>query len=203
MTRAPANIDIILLASGASSRMPGEDKLLKLIGGAPLLSRTAQACLASHARAVLVTIRPEDSARRAVLDTLPLQIVEAPDWRDGMAASIRAGVAALPADSDGVMLALGDMPDVTAQDINAVIAAFKSANGQDICRATAQDGTPGHPVLFSKSDYAALAQLTGDQGARAILAQNKDRTRLVPTKGTNALIDLDTPEAWATYLSED
>ena len=77
-------------------------------------------------------------------------IVEAPDWAEGMAASLRAGLAAVAARADAVVILLADMPEVGAAEIDRLIAAFDPGEGREIVRAVSADGTPGHPVLFGR-----------------------------------------------------
>lgn len=191
-------IAIVLLASGASSRMQGRDKLLENIDGEALLRRTAKACLASNARLVITILRPDDHARRAVLDGLDLTQITNPTWQDGMAAGISRGLKNLPADCQGVIIALADMPDVSANDFNALIDAFHP-NSRMICRAATQADLPGHPVLFDKSYFAQLAAQKGDKGGKDILKANAAAVKLIKTTGDAALTDLDTPEDWRAY----
>jgi CTP:molybdopterin cytidylyltransferase MocA len=66
-------------------------------------------------------------------------------------------------------------------------------------QATAQDGSPGHPVLFPKDCFDDLARLDGDQGARPVLRANDHRLLRIALPGQRALIDLDTPEDWAQW----
>ena len=197
--KSSLTIEILLLAAGSSSRMRGRDKLLENISGQPLLTRAAQACVASKARRTTVILRPQDSMRRQVLAGSDCGIIENPDWAEGMATSIRAGIARLPETTDAAIIALADMPDITFSDYNALIDAFDPKSTYEICRATTADGYPGHPVLFARSFFPALSGLVGDGGAKSILRDNSDVTRLVRLAGQVALTDLDTPKDWAAY----
>ena len=187
---------IILLAAGASRRMGGRDKLLETVRGQPLLRDRAAACSAAGARAVLVVLPPESPARRAALDGLAVIPVTAPEAAEGMAASIRAGVAALPAGTTSVLLVLADMPDLTAADLAAVMAGF-DPDDPAICRGAGPGGQPGHPVLFPARLFPALTRLRGDAGARAVAVT--EPATLVPLPGDHASTDLDTPEDWARW----
>ncbi|MGV8986754.1 MAG: nucleotidyltransferase family protein [Cypionkella sp.] len=190
-----SNLTILIPAAGASSRMRGADKLLATISGTPLLRRTAQIALAAHPD-VLITLRPQDEARRQALDGLPVQILVVEDAANGLSASLRSGAAAI---NRGLMVLPADMPDITAQDLRTLIAVA-SQSPDAILRATAFDGTPGHPVLFPADLLPAFAHLTGDEGARSILQAHKSRIKLIALPGAHALTDLDTPEAWETWL---
>ncbi|MDF2234392.1 nucleotidyltransferase family protein [Albimonas sp. CAU 1670] len=191
-----------MLAAGASSRMQGRDKLLEEVGGEPVLRRSAKALAASGVDDLVVVLRPGDAARRAALEGLDLTLVENPEAAEGMAASIRRGLAAIDPETDAVLLALADMPEVSAAHADALIAAFDPARGAAICRAADAQGRPGHPVLFGRRFFESLSRLTGDEGARDILRANADFVTLVTTEGRAARLDLDTPEAWAAWRAE-
>lgn len=188
---------ILLLAAGASSRMGGRDKLLEEVGGRALIVERLEAARATGAP-VLVTLPPRDAApdRWAAVEALGAEIVEVAAASLGMAASLTAGIAALPPDCAGVLVVLADMPEITTSDMAALTSLF---DGTAILRGAAVDDTPGHPVLFPARDFPALMALTGDRGAREILEREVARVRLVPLPDRHALTDLDTPEAWATW----
>lgn len=191
-------VPILILAAGASTRMRGRDKLLELVAGEPLLARVARAAVASGAP-VLVALPAGSDRRVAALRGLAVQIVTVTDADEGMAASIRAGVAALPASATAVVLMLADMPDIRSDDIRALLVAHQGVADAPILRAAGPQGQPGHPVLFPARFFAELGALQGDTGARAILAAHADAVRLIPLPGTRALTDLDTPEDWAVW----
>ncbi|WP_212523199.1 nucleotidyltransferase family protein [Actibacterium sp. MT2.3-13A] len=189
---------LLLLAAGASSRMRGRDKLLEPVEGRPLLRRQAEAALATGAR-VYVTLPPGAEARRAALEGLAVEVVEVADAAAGMAASFRAGIAALPAGCRAALVVLADMPELGAEDFRRFFNAFRDDPEAPILRGAGPDGQPGHPVLFPQRLFAELARLHGDQGARTVLQAHRDEIRPIPLPGQRALTDLDTPEAWETW----
>ncbi|MCR8547137.1 nucleotidyltransferase family protein [Salipiger sp. P9] len=191
-------IAVLIPAAGASRRMRGTDKLLMDVGGLPLLRRQAECALAA-ADHVTVALPGHQHPRAQALRGLPVQVVEVPDADLGMSSSLRRGVGFLPPGLDGVMILPADMPEITSEDIASVIAAFRSVPRPTIQQATAEDGTPGHPVLFPADCFSALLTLSGDMGAKAILAANAHRVRHAPLPGRRALTDLDTPEAWRDW----
>ncbi len=191
----------VMLAAGSSSRMRGRDKLLEDIGGTPLLRRAADRLTASKADHVIAVLRPDDTARRAALAGSGVTLTENPLAAEGMGASIRAGMTAIPAECDAVIIALADMPAITATDIDSLIAAYDAEEGREIIRAAGRDGRPGNPVLFGRRFFEVLRICEGDEGARAILAAHADLVRLVPLTADAALTDLDTPEDWAAWRS--
>ena len=196
-------ITAILLAAGSARRMRGRDKLLEDVRGRPALRHAAETALASRADRVLVVLPPNAAPRRAALTGAAVEIVEAEDCAEGMAGSLRAGIAAVGPRADAVVILLADMPEVGSQAIDRLIAAFDPAGGREIVRATALDGTPGHPVLFGRRFFGRLSALTGDRGARSIIeAVAADCVAHVPTAGRAALVDLDTPEDWEAWRAE-
>jgi molybdenum cofactor cytidylyltransferase len=198
---APARprIAALVLAAGAGRRMRGADKLLEPVAGMPILRKVAEAARASRADAVVAVIPPGDAARRAALPRDGLAIVEAVQCAEGMAGSLRAGMAALPPETDAVVILLADMPEVGAADIDRLIAAYDREEGREICRAVTEAGAPGHPVLFGRRFFENLASLAGDTGAREIVRDAAEYVVDVPTRGHGAVVDLDTPEAWADW----
>ncbi|MGG7567747.1 NTP transferase domain-containing protein [Rhodovulum sp. DZ06] len=192
----------ILLAAGASRRMGGRDKLVEDVAGEPALRRAARALLQSGVDGVWAVLRPGDARRRKALEGLPVKIVENPEASEGMASSIRAGLAALGPEMDAAVVALADMPEVGAEHVDRLLAAFDPGEGRAICRAVDSEGRPGHPVLFGRRFFESLSRLSGDEGARDILRANEEFVTDVPTPGRAARLDLDTPEAWAAWRAE-
>ncbi len=192
-------VSAILLAAGSARRMRGRDKLLERIGGEPVIARSARALAASGADEVVAVLRPGDPERAAALAGTGARPVENPRAAEGMGASIAAGVAAVRPDADAVLIAMADMPEIGAAEIDRLIAAFDAQEGREIVRATAEDGTPGHPVLFGRRFLEPLRALSGDEGARAILKEHADFLVEVALPGRAAVTDLDTPEDWEAW----
>ena len=190
------NLTILIPAAGASSRMRGTDKLLELVNGQPLLRRQAAIAL-SQTPNVVVTLRDPDPTRRAALHGLPVTILSVKDATTGMSASFRAAAAIT---QTALMILPADMPDLTTADLALLIAAFDQTPDQ-ILRGSAGD-TPGHPVILPISLIPELTILTGDGGARSLLARHKDKIRLIALPDHHALTDLDTPEDWACWRAD-
>lgn len=187
---------ILLPAAGASQRMRGRDKLLQDVAGRPLLQVVAERATRASPH-VAVTLREEDSAREAVLAGLPVTRLVVEDATEGMAASLRAGARwAMTLPVRALMIALPDMPEITAEDMRALIRA-QAQHAHLPLRATDMTRRPGHPTLLPHALFGDLLQLRGDEGARRLLAAHPPR--LHPLTGHRALTDLDTPEDWAAW----
>ncbi len=179
----------IVLAAGASSRF-GSAKQLVRIGDRPLLSlvtgRTAE--VVGHALIVVLGARAAQLA--PLLKHSAGSVVVNRDWREGLASSIRAGIARLPSSCTGVMLVLADQACVTAGDLRRLAGAW---NRQPLAVAAARYGaTIGAPAIFPRHLFAQLSELRGDSGARMLLKRHADRLVKVPM--ASAAFDLDTPD---------
>ncbi|MEF3047357.1 nucleotidyltransferase family protein [Pseudotabrizicola sp. L79] len=192
----PPALQILVLAAGSSSRMAPRDKLLETVDGRPLLERITRFAVETGAL-VTVVLPPDRPLRRAALSRMPVRKVIAQTAAEGMAESLKAGLAEMPT-GGGVMLLLADMPELTSEDLKTMIDAAR-ANPDAILRATSDQGQPGHPVIFPASLRDSLMQITGDQGARDLISAHQDRLILVPLPAQHAVTDLDTPEAWSQW----
>ena len=124
-----------------------------------------------------------------------------PHFADGLGTSLKAGIAALPADVDGAIVCLGDMPQVDAALIDRLIAAIDPDKGALIAVPTI-DGKRGNPVVWSRRFFPDLMTVEGDIGARYLIGRYAEAVAEVPVHGTAALTDVDTPEALEAVKAE-
>jgi molybdenum cofactor cytidylyltransferase len=185
-----------VLAAGRSTRMGGSNKLLAEIGGKPLVRIAAEQALASRASPVIVVTGHQRERVEAALAGLSVRLVHNPDYAQGLGTSLRAAVAAAPADVDGIVICLGDMPQVDAALIDRLIAAFDPERGALAVVPTIA-GQRGNPVLWSRRFFPDLMAIEGDIGARYLIGRYSEAVAEVPVTGKAALIDIDTPEALA------
>jgi molybdenum cofactor cytidylyltransferase len=127
--------------------------------------------------------------------------VHNPGYAEGLATSLKAGIAAVPADADGAIVCLGDMPQVRAEMIDRLIASFDPARGALIVVPTI-DGKRGNPVLWSRRFFPELSAIEGDIGARHLIGGYGEAVTEVPAD-PGALVDVDTPEALRALQAED
>lgn len=181
----------VILAAGASGRMGTLKQLLEL-DGKPLLVRAVEAALASPAWPVVVVLGAHAERIQPALARHPVLIADNPAWTEGMASSIRAGVATLQQFSrhlDAALLALCDQPAFSSDTIAQLVATYH-ASGRSIVAAR-YGGRLAAPALFGREHFPALAHLTGEEGARALLNDQPDRVAAVDLPALAA--DLDTP----------
>lgn len=195
-------LPILLLAAGQSRRMRGRDKLLEPVDGQPLLRRMARRAIAAGIGPVLAALPPAPHPRYAALAGLALTTVPVPDAAQGLSASLRRALAAVPPAAPAAMILLADLPELTAEDLRRVAQAADPGSATLIWRGATAAGHPGHPVVIARALFAELEALGGDTGAQPVLRRHADRMALIPLPGDHALRDLDTPEAWAAWRAE-
>jgi molybdenum cofactor cytidylyltransferase len=184
-----ASLHAIVLAAGASTRF-GSAKQLVRIGDRPLLSLMAGRAGEVVGHALLVILGAQAAELAPLLKHSSGSVVVNRDWREGLASSVRAGIARLPPSCAGVMLVLADQACVTADDLRRLAGAWRR---QPLGVAAAQyGGTVGAPAIFPRHLFSELSELRGDSGARVLLKRHADSLVRVPM--TSAAFDLDTPD---------
>jgi molybdenum cofactor cytidylyltransferase len=188
------NASAVILAAGRSTRMGGPNKLLAELGGKTLVRIVTEQALASKAEGVIVVTGHQAEEVEKALQGLKVKFVRNPDFAQGLASSVKAGVAAVPAAADGAVICLGDMPLISARLIDRLIEAFAPDSGHLIA-VPVSDNRRGNPVLWSRRFFAELMALDGDIGARHLIAKHAEAVAEVPVEGFDAFLDIDTPQA--------
>ncbi len=181
----------LVLAAGGGRRLGGRPKALLPFRGRPLVEHAVGVLRAGGCHPLLVVL---GAAGEQVLEQAELTgctVVANPDWAEGMGGSLRAGLAALPAGCEAVLVSLVDTPGVTPAAVARLLAAHRE--GAALAAASYQ-GRRGHPVLIGAEHLAeAAAGARGDAGARALLAARQRELRLVECGDVAVPDDLDTP----------
>jgi molybdenum cofactor cytidylyltransferase len=196
--RAP-KIAAIVLAAGLSSRM-GRNKLLAELNGKPLLRHAVEAAANSSADPVIVVTGNEGDKVAVALASLEVQTIANPDHAKGLSTSLKTGIAALPADCDGALVLLGDMPGVTSALLDRMIAGFSPPDDRAIIVAS-HGGKRGNPVLWARRFFPEILALEGDSGAKAVVEANGELVCEVEAADDGPLADIDTQQALAAYQS--
>ena len=192
-----SDITILIPAAGASTRMRGQDKLLMDVDGQPMIAHQTRVALATG-KPVFVTLPTGHSKRASALENLKcasLQVLPVQKASEGIAASLRTGVAAA-GDASALLIVLADMPALTTADLNILITAHQ-ASPSTIFRAASPTGKPGHPTVIPSRLFNAVSTLSGDEGAKSLL--RRQNVTLVPLADDRATLDLDTPEDWDSW----
>jgi molybdenum cofactor cytidylyltransferase len=193
-----SEIAAIILAAGLSSRFeagPEETKLVISLFSKPLVRHVADAALASRARPILVVTGHAAAQVEAALKNLDLSFVFNPDYRTGLAGSLKAGIAGLPESATGVVILLADMPFVSPGLIDRLIQAFGESARAPLAVVPVRAGLRGNPVLIGRGLFDNINRLEGDRGARTLLeAAGKDVLECLVDDDAIE-IDIDTKEA--------
>jgi molybdenum cofactor cytidylyltransferase len=171
----------------------GRPKLLLDLRGKPIVRWSVEA-LRPHVNDLVVVTGGDDRSVRAALAGLAVRFANNPHPDAGQGSSIAVGVAALAASTRAVLIALGDQPRVPDEVVPALLAAWLRT-GQPIV-APVYQGVQGTPVLFAAEVFAELKALTGDMGARGVVAARPERVERV-TFARAMPSDVDTPEDYA------
>jgi molybdenum cofactor cytidylyltransferase len=184
----------LVLAAGRSTRMGGPNKLLEEINGRPLVRIATEQLIASQAKPIIVVTGHQHERVERALSGLPVTFVHNADFAEGLSTSLKAGINAVPAEADGAVVTLGDMPQVSAKLIDRLITAFDPERGALVVVPTF-DGKRGNPVLWSRRFFSDLMTIDGDVGARHLIGSYPEAVTEVPVEDAAALTDVDTPEA--------
>jgi molybdenum cofactor cytidylyltransferase len=189
-------IAAVVLAAGRSTRMGPANKLLQEVDGRPMVARVVDAALASTARPVVVVTGHQADEVRTALAGRDVSFVHNPDYATGLASSLRQGIGALPADCDGALVSLGDMPRLGPEHFERLIAAFSPVEGRAIVVPT-WAGKRGNPVLWAARFFPEMKAVAGDVGARHLIGEHAEVVREVESADDAVLLDVDTPDVLA------
>jgi molybdenum cofactor cytidylyltransferase len=179
-------VPAVILAAGASRRL-GLPKQLVEVGRESLLRRTVRAALAGCAP-VLVVLGARADEMEAHLDGLGATLVANPDWEEGMASSIRAGIRALPPGAGAALFLVCDQVAVDGELVARILEAHR--RWPDALVACAYGGGRGIPALVPGRCFPQLMALRGDRGARHLLLGSEVVEVPFPRGGE----DVDRPE---------
>jgi molybdenum cofactor cytidylyltransferase len=194
--QTPHKVAALVLGAGSSSRMGEQNKLLARVGGIPMLQRVVDAALqAELVSTTVVTGCQKDEVQR-LLQGREVNFVHNGAYKEGIAGSLKLGLSSLPADIDGVIILLADMPFVKAVHLNGLIAEFNPATERDIV-APIREGRLGNPIIWSARYIPAMMKLSGDRGARPLLDEFAANVWEVPMGDDAIFMDVDTPQALA------
>jgi molybdenum cofactor cytidylyltransferase len=162
--------------------------------GVPMIVRVVDNVLASRARPVIVITGHERERIEETLASRAVRFAHAEDYAEGLSASLKAGLRAVPPEAEGVMICLGDMPLVSGEMLDRLMGAFDPEEGRAIVQPTFR-GKQGNPMLWSREFLPAMLALSGDVGARHLAAQHAERLVEVEMADDAVLRDFDTTEA--------
>jgi Uncharacterized MobA-related protein len=170
----------VLLAAGGARRF-GSQKLIAPFRGVPLV-RHAAVTLASATDQLIVVVGNGRERVRDALHGLSANFVENAAWADGLASSLRCGIAAVAPEVHAIIVALGDQPEIDPLVIRAVAARWRETRQPIV--VTRYADAQGHPTLFARELFGEIMGLTGDRGARRVIDRVPERVGIVEVQGT-------------------
>lgn len=179
----------IILAAGASIRL-GRSKQLLMMNGESLLRRTARIALDAGCAPVFVVLGSQAPQLEAELQSFNARVVHNREWRDGIASSLRCGLAAVMAlqpQPDNLLISVCDQPRLATPVLRELLERHRSTRAK--ITASGYAGTMGVPAIFSHTIFPELAALHGDEGARRIIAAHQEEVELVDFPGGDEDID--------------
>jgi len=181
----------IVLAAGEGRRFGGP-KALADWHGRPLVRHIAALARRAGLDPVIVVVGARAGAVRQALAGLPVEVVENPDWPEGMSRSLQAGLQALPAGVEAFVLLQVDQPLVRPRWLRQLIEAYRATGRPMVVGAVEGEARP--PALFARPLFPALMALRGDQGGRALVRSAPEAVALLPVPDPTWVMDFDTPE---------
>ena len=195
------NCAIVILAAGGSERL-GSPKQLLTYKGKTLLSHAVDTALETGCQSVFVVLGANIDLMRNELKDKPVIVVENTNWQEGMASSIRCGLENISKTilmPDYVIFMVCDQPYVTSSLLLNLLEK-RNETGMPII-ASCYDDKTGTPALFHKSFFPALMELSGDKGARKLIADNPDKAATVPFP--RGITDIDTTSDYELLKKEN
>ena len=169
---------------------------------AQTFAKVVEAAKASQVVDISAVTGHEADQVKAILARYAIPTVHNTKFAEGLSTSLQVGVSALSDKFDGMIVLLGDMPRISANHINRLIAAFNPSEGRAICVPTYQ-GKRGNPVLFGKQFFAEMRQVSGDSGAKHLIGEHEEELVEVPMDDDGIFLDVDTPDALAGIRATD
>ena len=188
----------IVLAAGASTRM-GRNKMFLELGGESILSRMAKRALDSGLDPVVVVLGHEAERARAELSGLRIVPVINPDYPRGINSSLKAGIAAVPADCAAIVVLLADMPFVTDRMIALLVERYRESGAPLV--VSDYEGVNAPPNLYDRSLLLELGAMEGEGCGKQVVRKHSDEAVAVVWPAA-ALSDIDRPEDWDRIRAE-
>lgn len=187
-------VGAVLLAAGAGSRLGGRPKCLLELGGVPLIRRQLIALSGAGVDEVVVVLGHHAELIEPAVMTFPVTLVRNPNPDEGQVSSQRLGLAALAGKLDAVIVALADQPLINAQDITALIGAFKKRPEGTSVVYPEVAGERGNPVMFTAEVREQILAGAAQVGCRQWQAANAEAVTPFVTDNRRYKVDIDTPE---------
>jgi len=200
-------VSAVVLAAGMSTRM-GQNKLLLNFREKPLIVHAVDTLLASDIDEVIVVLGHEiekvrdqlersiDLANKAVPGK-PVQLVQNPDYQNGLSTSVRTGVKAVSRQANGIMIYLADQPLLEPEDVNRIVAGFAAA--KEVNKSIVVPffrGERGNPVILDASLRDSILGIVGDVGCKGVIKRYPEKVYAIEMENDHVVRDMDDVQAY-------
>ncbi len=182
-------IVVVVLAAGLSTRI-GRPKQTLELGGEPTLERVLRIYRGVGVDRVVVVLGAHIEAVRERLRFEEEDVVVNPRYKEGMSGSLKVGLAEVEKKADAMIVALGDQPFVRSETIARMIDAHARTAAPVVVPTF--KGKRGNPVLFDKAAFARIRRISGDVGAKSVVASYGDKVLELAVDDPGVLFDIDT-----------
>ena len=197
-SKEKASVGVVILAAGQGRRCGTNKLLVEDKNDEPLFMKSLKSAIASDAKPIFVITGHNHDEVEEYLKDYDVNIVYNRAYETGVQSSINAGIKSIPASCDGAILLPADMPNITAQDINKLIAKFDKNDEKSICVYT-HKGIKSNPILWSKSLYSKAQIIPENAHMRAVLMEHNDYIKTIETKDDKKLLDINYPNQLKEY----
>ena len=199
------NISSIVLAAGMSKRMLIGNKLLLKVKDKTILEKTLENIIPANFCKISVVLGHDSDFIKDLLKNYKINLYYNLKYKEGVSSSIVEGVNKNESDSDGIMICLADMPEVSKYVYNKMLSAFQDnyKNGIPLIIIPVHNKIKGNPVLFSKYFFDDLKKLKGDIGAKKLILRNEKYIKRINISINSILNDIDTIAAYDYYIKNE
>ena len=184
-------ITAILLAAGQSKRLRGENKLTKLFKGKPLINHILFSLIKSKVNKIIIVLGFEHlKIKTKLLKSKKINFAINKNYKKGMSSSIKTGLKKLPKNSQGFLIVLGDMPNITKTTINKICSLITRSD-KEIILPKFKNRT-GNPIGFKQSMIKNIYKIKGDRGAKNIIKKNNKKIKFLNINSKSILVNLNT-----------
>jgi len=184
-------ITAILLAAGQSKRLKDENKLTKLFKGKPLINHILFSLIKSKVNKIIVVLGFEHlKIKTKLLKSKKIKFAINKNYKKGMSSSIKTGLKKLPKNSQGFLIVLGDMPNITKTTINKICSSITRSD-KEIILPKFKNRT-GNPIGFKQSMIKNIYKIKGDRGAKNIIKKNNKKIKFLNINSKSILVNLNT-----------
>lgn len=201
MLNVPQMFAAVVLAAGQSRRFSCGNKLLARLDGKPLICHCMETLSRLGLSEIVVVTGFEADRIEEVLSTYDVHVVKNQQFEYGMGTSLAAGVVGLSEDVGATFICLADMPAIETDVFEALTEAFLDRPKRDICVPVFKRQN-GHPVLFGRRHFSRLRALKGKQGARRVVAENRQFAQYVTIGTSSIVLDCDTEKDFRTVFAD-